>query len=501
MNYAYSFLKKAIYIEKNNTDLPWILNGIKYRERYSRDLDFNKYEETLDQYKWVLKDADNATRIYTLALLKKEFHKTEEAVQDIKEYLENYKDNASESIAIKESMQYLLVNIFSERGNWNKEEKQISKVLQKYSGKDNYEDRFLNEQRHQENINTLEYQIFLETYFGDALSESSVERIAYQETVGQTKEAIIYIVYEIELLEGKIKTCRESERLSISLFLAFLNQRLFLLTKHDNFNEQALFTFIDETYDTFTYSRFDTKHDEPLYKRIITKINEAEQKWKKYFLELTAKNPEEFFNFQKEQLLIHEEMSKRTQEAENKLRFKFPKFDSLDAESRKLLITGEYIYKNLDASPKDSDYSSVVAQYSRAIENELGKKLGLKGMLGNKQNQLIDGILKINKPDSNLLKYIDKNELLEWDIFSEKYLGYSLNSNKNLNRDDYLWKDKNTFFEKIRNPRNAVSHSGEDSFFERARADKVIKDMTDFLLQWTEVNFEDQRIQLHQSKS
>ena len=224
-------------------------------------------------------------------------------------------------------------------------------------------------------------------------------------------------------------------------------------------------------------------------KKIIKDVKEAEKNWKQYFLELSKKHPNELFNFQKQQIEVHEQASRRMEEAEKKLRSTFPNFDKLDLGSKELLISGEYIYKTLDASPKESDYSSVVAHYGRAIENELEKKLGLEGMLGPKQNLLIDRILEINKQDSELLKFIDKKELLKWNIFSKEYLGYSLNPAKNLNRDDKLLRNKNDFFDKIRNPRNAASHSGIDSFFNRTRADKVIKDMTDFLLQWTEVKF------------
>jgi hypothetical protein len=169
------------------------------------------------------------------------------------------------------------------------------------------------------------------------------------------------------------------------------------------------------------------------------------------------------------------------EEAEKKIRTTFPNFDNLDLGSKKLLITGEYIYKTLDASPKDSDYSSVVAHYGRAIENELVKKLHLVWIekkdysLDRYRQNLINGILN---SDPRLLKYIDKNELMKKKrkvkIFSEEYLGT-----------DGVFKNC------IQKERNAASHSGKDSVFDRAKADRVIKDMTDFLLEWTGVKFEE----------
>ena len=394
----------------------------------------------------------------------------------------------------------LLGEIYREIGNHAEATKYL-KEYQELSGDDSYEDFFLLDEKHQESVYNREYEIFLNTSFAHGLNyneQNSLKGIAYEETTGQSEEAVIYIIYLIDSLKKDIKEKRfkKSEIFSILTLITFLYQRLFLLGKNlkmDSKKWEAYFLKTSEKFPDRSYLL--EKKRMPFNKRIAKNLKEAEKNWKQYFLELTKEYPNELFNFQKQQIEVHEQASRRMQEAEKKLRSTFPNFDKLDSGSKELLISAEYIYKTLDASPKESDYSSVVAHYGRAIENELEKKLGLEGMLGNKQIKL-NALLKafalqkkslhsINQKEPEILNKLDKKDL-ERAIFSANYL-----ANGSFETFDKEKIKKTDFYIKISNERNAASHSGEDSFFNRARAYKVIKDMTDFLREWTEVNFDE----------
>ena len=481
-SYATYFIKKGLKLKSEDERFIYYFEKIN---NYSRGYRFNSYQTAFYAYENILEDAADNSRKFILAKLKNKFHKNKEAIDD----LETLKENPT--LKNKSDVLKLLGEIYREIGN-HAEATKYFKEYQELSGDDSYEDFFLLDEKHQESVYNREYEIFLNTSFAHGLNyneQNSLKGIAYEETTGQSEEAVIYIIYLIDSLKKDIKEKRfkKSEIFSILTLITFLYQRLFLLGKNLKMNAKKWEAYLLKTSEKYPDRSYLLENKR--IKKIIKDVKEAEKNWKQYFLELSKKHPNELFNFQKQQIEVHEQASRRMEEAEKKLKTRFSNFDNLDLGSKELLISGEYIYKTLDASPKESDYSSVVAHYGRAIENELEKKLGLEGMLGPKQNLLIDRILEINKQDSELLKFIDKKELLKWNIFSKEYLGYSLNPAKNLNRDDKLLRNKNDFFDKIRNPRNAASHSGIDSFFNRTRADKVIKDMTDFLLQWTEVKF------------
>lgn len=427
------------------------------------------------------KDVEVNTCKFLLAELKIRFHKNKKVRGDLENILKEAPTPKNKNDVLK-----LLGEIYREIGNHAEATKYL-KEYQELSGDDSYEDFFLLDEKHQESVYNREYEIFLNTSFAHGLNYNEQDRlkgIAYEETTGQSKEAVIYIIYLIDSLKKDIKEKRfkKSEIFSILTLITFLYQKLFLLGKKLNMDSkkwEAYFLKTSEKYPERSYLL--EKKRMPFNKKIAKDLKEAERNWKQYFLELAKKYPSELFNFQKQQIEVHEQASRRMEEAEKKIRTTFPNFDNLDLGSKKLLITGEYIYKTLDASPKDSDYSSVVAHYGRAIENELVKKLHLVWIekkdysLDRYRQNLINGILN---SDPRLLKYIDKNELMKKKrkvkIFSEEYLGT-----------DGVFKNC------IQKERNAASHSGKDSVFDRAKADRVIKDMTDFLLEWTGVKFEE----------
>ncbi len=70
-------------------------------------------------------------------------------------------------------------------------------------------------------------------------------------------------------------------------------------------------------------------------------------------------------------------------------------------------------------------------------------------------------------------------------IFSASYLGFTLHP---------AWRGctdvtQTEFYEKITKKRNAAGHSGDDSIFDKAKADIAINNMTDFLKEWMEISF------------
>lgn len=480
-SYATYFIKKGLRLK--NEDEEFIRYFEKINEYERGEYRFKSYQTAFYAYENILEDAEDNTRKFILAKLKNKFHKNKEAIDDLEKLLEDNPTLKNKSDVLK-----LLGEIYREIGNHAEAIKYL-KEYQELSGDDSYEDFLLLNEKHQESVYNREYEIFLNTSFAHGLNyneQNSLKGIAYEETIGQSEEAVIYIIYLIDSLKKDMKEIRfkKSEIFSILMLITFLYQRLFLLGKNLNMNSKKWEAYLLKTSEKYPErSYLLEKKRMPFNKKIAKDLKEAEKNWKQYFLELTKEYPNELFNFQKQQIEVHEQASRRMEEAEKKLRSKskFPNFDRLDMESKKLLITGEYIYKTLDASSKGSDYSSVVAHYGRAIENELVKKLHL---VWNKKNDysldryrqnLINGILN---SDPRLLKYIDKNELMKKKrkvkIFSEEYLGT-----------DGVFKNC------IQKERNAASHSGKDSVFDRAKADRVIKDMTDFLLEWTEVKFEE----------
>lgn len=480
-SYATYFIKKGLRLK--NEDEEFIRYFEKINEYERGEYRFKSYQTAFYAYENILEDAEDNTRKFILAKLKNKFHKNKEAIDDLEKLLEDNPILKNKSDVLK-----LLGEIYREIGNHAEAIKYL-KEYQELSGDDSYEDFLLLNEKHQESVYNREYEIFLNTSFAHGLNyneQNSLKGIAYEETIGQSEEAVIYIIYLIDSLKKDMKEIRfkKSEIFSILMLITFLYQRLFLLGKNLNMNSKKWEAYLLKTSEKYPErSYLLEKKRMPFNKKIAKDLKEAEKNWKQYFLELTKEYPNELFNFQKQQIEVHEQASRRMEEAEKKLRSKskFPNFDRLDMESKKLLITGEYIYKTLDASSKGSDYSSVVAHYGRAIENELVKKLHL---VWNKKNDysldryrqnLINGILN---SDPRLLKYIDKNELMKKKrkvkIFSEEYLGT-----------DGVFKNC------IQKERNAASHSGKDSVFDRAKADRVIKNMTDFLLEWTEVKFEE----------
>lgn len=480
-SYATYFIKKGLRLK--NEDEEFIRYFEKINEYERGEYRFKSYQTAFYAYENILEDAEDNTRKFILAKLKNKFHKNKEAIDDLEKLLEDNPTLKNKSDVLK-----LLGEIYREIGNHAEAIKYL-KEYQELSGDDSYEDFLLLNEKHQESVYNREYEIFLNTSFAHGLNyneQNSLKGIAYEETIGQSEEAVIYIIYLIDSLKKDMKEIRfkKSEIFSILMLITFLYQRLFLLGKNLNMNSKKWEAYLLKTSEKYPErSYLLEKKRMPFNKKIAKDLKEAEKNWKQYFLELTKEYPNELFNFQKQQIEVHEQASRRMEEAEKKLRSKskFPNFDRLDMESKKLLITGEYIYKTLDASSKGSDYSSVVAHYGRAIENELVKKLHL---VWNKKNDysldryrqnLINGILN---SDPRLLKYIDKNELMKKKrkvkIFSEEYLGT-----------DGVFKNC------IQKERNAASHSGKDSVFDRAKADRVIKNMTDFLLEWTEVKFEE----------
>lgn len=191
---------------------------------------------------------------------------------------------------------------------------------------------------------------------------------------------------------------------------------------------------------------------------------------------------------------LKEEFSKKLQEALDSLNVPekefqtakeileriFHKFSVLEERSQKFLIQAEYLKTNI-SQIDEGDYSPVIAFYGRAIEFELKNKLGLSGdTLGSIQNELISLLLEYHDPSvqaKRILNKINPQDLTR-KIFSETYLGYGSTDFKS-----------SAFSQKIRDQRNNASHSGEDSLFTKEEAKAVIKDMTDFLLEWTSVSF------------
>ena len=429
------------------------------------------------------KDVEVNTCKFLLAELKIRFHKNKKVIGDLENILKE-----APTLKNKNDVLKLLGEIYREIGNHAEATKYL-KEYQELSGDDSYEDFFLLNEKNQESVYNREYEIFLNTSFAHGLNyneQNSLKGIAYEETTGQSEEAVIYIIYLIDSLKKDIKEKRfkKSEIFSILTLITFLYQRLFLLGKNLKMDSKKWEAYLLKTSEKYPDRSYLLENKR--IKKIIKDVKEAEKNWKQYFLELSKKHPNELFNFQKQQIEVHEQASRRMQEAEKKLRSTFPNFDKLDSGSKELLVSGEYIYKTLDASPKDSDYSSVVAHYGRAIENELEKRLGLKGTLGEKQHKLIT-LLKdyhTRKIDhkAEILNKVNKKDL-ERDIFSAAFL-----ANGSFNEPGKISETK--FYTQISNERNAANHSGKDSFFDRARADKVIEDMTDYLKEWTEVNFE-----------
>ncbi|HMV79517.1 MAG TPA: hypothetical protein PL048_12420 [Leptospiraceae bacterium] len=199
-------------------------------------------------------------------------------------------------------------------------------------------------------------------------------------------------------------------------------------------------------------------------------------------------------DFLKEFKNLKEEFSKKLQEAldsvnvpekefqtaKKMLERIFLKFTVLEKESQKFLVQAEYLKTNI-SHIKEGDYSPVVALYGRAVEFELKNKLDLSAdMLGSIQNELIGLINEYYNPSKPVKKILNRISIqdLSKSIFSESYLGYGATTF-----------DSCTFSLKIRNQRNRASHSGEDSFFTEEEADSVIKDMTDFLLEWSSISF------------
>ncbi|MBK6608786.1 MAG: hypothetical protein IPO06_09765 [Leptospiraceae bacterium] len=486
-SYATYFIKKGLKLKSEDERFIYYFEKINNYRKYR----FNSYQTAFYAYENILEDAEDNTRKFVLAKLKNRFHKNKEAIDD----LEKLKENPT--LQNKSDVLKLLGEIYREIGNHAEATKYL-KEYQELSGDDSYEDFFLLDEKHQESVYNREYEIFLNTSFAHGLNyneQNSLKGIAYEETTGQSEEAVIYIIYLIDSLKKDIKDKRfkKSEIFSILTLITFLYQRLFLLGKNLNMNAKKWEAYLLKTSEKYPDRSYLLENKR--IKKIIKDVKEAEKNWKQNFLELAKKYSNELFNFQRQQIEVHEQASRRMEEAEKKLKTRFPNFDNLDLGSKELLISAEYIYKTLDASPKESDYSSVVAHYGRAIENELEKKLGLEGMLGNKQIKL-NALLKafalqkkslhsINQKEPEILNKLDKKDL-ERAIFSANYL-----ANGSFETFDKEKIKKTDFYIKISNERNAASHSGEDSFFNRARAYKVIKDMTDFLREWTEVNFDE----------
>jgi hypothetical protein len=176
---------------------------------------------------------------------------------------------------------------------------------------------------------------------------------------------------------------------------------------------------------------------------------------------------------------------KEMKEVKSELKRVFPKMKKLEASSRKFLINGEYLKKKISQIP-DGDYSPVVLQYGRAIEQEFNK-LGISEMLGNCQKKLI-GLLKEyhTRSSANPAILSKVNEIdLSKEIFSESYLGYTLHPSWNGCPDISQTK----FYKEITSKRNAAGHSGDDSFFTKEQAEIAINDMSEFLQKWTEITF------------
>ncbi len=170
---------------------------------------------------------------------------------------------------------------------------------------------------------------------------------------------------------------------------------------------------------------------------------------------------------------------------QEELNLTFPNFIILEENSKKFLTTGEYLRKYI-SKETEIDFSPVVLQYGRAIESEFSK-LGLSGTLGNRQISLIKLLEEFYTRSSTNPTILNKvNEIdLGKSIFSASYLGYTLHPS---------WRGcidvkQTEFYKKITDKRNAAGHSGDDSIFDKAKADVVINDMTDFLKEWMEIAF------------
>ncbi len=132
-----------------------------------------------------------------------------------------------------------------------------------------------------------------------------------------------------------------------------------------------------------------------------------------------------------------------------------------------------------------SDYCAVTLNCFRKFRSSKLETAGVN--LGQYQNDLIGKMLEYNNPavvEKKILYKMEENDLSRF-IFSESYLGYSINNLKNQNNG--VKDPPNDFYQKIRNVRNQAGHAGH--IFTREQAETAISDMSSYLQEWMEISF------------